>query len=118
MDADWPSYSPDAGQIVTAFTRGINAYIDSIGDRLPIEFQILGVRPKKWRPEDCLGRMSGIVMTRNFLSEVPRTELVAAVGVEKARRIAPTDPPRDYAPVPGFDLTGIDRTVLAGYQAA
>src|SRR5437868_4821115 len=45
MDAEWTSYAPDARQIVTAFTRGINAYIDSIGDRLPIEFQILGIRP-------------------------------------------------------------------------
>src|SRR5207302_8023649 len=47
-----------------------------------------------------------------------RAELVAAVGVEKARRIAPTDPPRDYAPAPGLDLEGIDRSILAGYNAA
>ena len=32
MDAEWTSYSPDARQIATAFTRGINAYIDPIGD--------------------------------------------------------------------------------------
>src|SRR5438045_7054950 len=51
MDAEWASYSPDARQVVAAFTRGINAYIDSIGDRLPIEFQVLKTRPKKWRPE-------------------------------------------------------------------
>src|SRR5688500_3794717 len=47
-DAEWASYSPDAKQIATAFTNGINAYIDHIGDRLPIEFQILKARPKKW----------------------------------------------------------------------
>jgi penicillin amidase len=118
MDAEWASYSPDARQIVTAFTRGINAYIDSIGDRLPIEFQVLKVRPKKWRPEDCLGRMAGIVMTRNFQSEVSRAELIAAVGVENARMLMPTDPVRPFAPVPGFDLTGIGKSVLAGYTAA
>jgi penicillin amidase len=117
-DAEWASYAPDARRIAAAFTRGINAYIDHVGDRLPVEFRLLGVRPKKWRPEDCLGRMSGIVMSRNFQTEIARAELVAAVGVKQARRIAPTDPPREYAPAPGLDLVGIDRSVLAGYNAA
>jgi penicillin amidase len=118
LDAEWASYGPDARRIATAFTRGINAYIDHVGDRLPIEFQILGVKPARWQPEDCLGRMSGITMTRNWQSEVARTELVAAVGVEAARRIAPTDPPLAFAPPPGLELAGIDRDILAGYHAA
>src|SRR5262249_15180008 len=117
-DAEWASYSPDTRQITTAFTRGINAYIDHVGDRLPIEFQVLGIRPKRWQPEDCLGRMAGIIMTRNWLGEISRAELVAAVGLEKARQVAPTDPPRPYGPAPGLDLAGIDRSILVGYQAA
>jgi penicillin amidase len=118
LEAEWASYSPDARQIAAAFTRGINAFIDHCGDRLPVEFQILGLRPRKWQPEDCLGRMSGIVMTRNFQSEIARAELVAAVGIDKARQIAPVDPPRPYAPAPGLDLAGIDRSILVGYNAA
>ncbi|HXG09012.1 MAG TPA: penicillin acylase family protein [Gemmataceae bacterium] len=118
MDAEWTSYSPDTRAIAVAFTRGINAYIDHIGDRLPIEFQLLGTRPKKWQPEDILGRMSGIIMTRGFQTEVARAELIAAAGLEKARRLMPADPPRDFAPAPGLDLAGIDQSVLAGYRAA
>jgi penicillin amidase len=118
LDGEWASYAPDARAIATAFTRGINACIDHLGDRLPVEFQVLGVRPKKWRPEDCLGRMSGIIMTANFRNEIARAQLVAAVGAEKARRIAPTDPVRAYAPAPELDLAGIDRAILAGYNAA
>jgi penicillin G amidase len=117
-EAEWASYAPDARRIATAFTRGINASIDHIGDRLPLEFQLLGIRPKKWQPEDCLGRISGILMSRNFRNELARAELVAAVGAEKARRIAPTEPPRAYAPAPGLDLAGINRSILAGYNAA
>jgi penicillin amidase len=117
-EAEWASYSPDARRIATAFTRGINAWIDHAGDRLPVEFQVLGTRPARWRPEDCLGRMSGVIMTRNFSSEVSRAELVAAVGAERARRLAPTDPPRPFAPAPGLDLAGLDRSVLAGYSRA
>jgi penicillin amidase len=118
LGAEWAAYAPDARRIATAFTRGINAYIDHVGDRLPIEFQLLSFRPKKWQSEDCLGRMSGLIMSRNLPNELARAELVAAVGVENARRIAPTDPPRAYAPAPGLDLRGIDRSILTGYHAA
>jgi penicillin amidase len=59
-NAEWDAYAADAHQIAIAFTRGINAYIDSIGNRLPIEFQLLGVRPKKWQPEDERGAHSAL----------------------------------------------------------
>jgi penicillin G amidase len=118
IKAEWTSYSPHTQQIAVAFTRGINAAIDHMGDRLPIEFQLLGYKPAKWQPEDILGRMAGIIMTRNFRDEVLRAELIAAVGVEKARRIAPVSPVHDYGPVAGLDLAGIDRSILAGYDAA
>src|SRR5205814_2312388 len=84
MEGEWAGYGPDAKRITIAFIRGINAYIDSTGDRLPIEFQLLGHRPGKWKPEDCLGRMAGLLMIRNFTSEVARAELIATVGLEKA----------------------------------
>src|SRR5262249_26647478 len=48
MDAEWAGYSPDAKDIATAFTDGINAGIDRFGDQPPVEFQILGTRPKRW----------------------------------------------------------------------
>jgi penicillin G amidase len=116
-DAEWTSYAPDARRIAAAFTRGINACIDHLGDKLPVEFRLLGLKPGRWQPEDVLGRMSGIIMSRNFQSEVARARLIAAVGLEKARRLAPTDPPRPFAPAAGLDLAGIDDAVLAGYKA-
>lgn len=116
--AEWQSYSPDARQIVTAFTQGINACIDHLGNRLPIEFQILGIRPKKWRPEDCVGRASVLAVTMNLEQEVARAELVAAVGPQAARKLMPTQPPVDCAAAEGLDLSGITDDVLAGCKAA
>jgi penicillin amidase len=118
MDAEWQSYSPDTKQIATAFTNGINAYIKHIGYKLPIEFQILGYQPKPWHPEDILGRMSGIIMSRNFSDEVVRAYLIDQLGLEKVRQLMPTDPHREFAPAAGLDLKGIDQQVLKGYQAA
>jgi penicillin amidase len=66
MNSEWQSYAPDAESIATAFVSGINACIDHVADKPPIEFQILGIRPTKWQLQDILSRMSGIVMTSNW----------------------------------------------------
>jgi penicillin amidase len=119
MDEEWRSYSPDAKEIATAFTAGINAAIDQFGEKPPVEFQILGTRPKKWKPEDILGRMSGIYMSQNFRNEIQRARLVAAVGIEKARWLAPVDPSREYtSSLSDEELKAIDGRILAGYTAA
>jgi penicillin amidase len=119
MEAEWQSYSPDARAIAAAFTQGINAGIDQFGDKLPIEFQILDFKPKKWQAEDVLGRMSGIYMSQNFQKEIQRAQLVAAVGLDKARWLAPVDPAHDYACALSIDdLKGIDARILADYEAA
>ena len=49
--------------------------------------------------------MSGIYMSQNFRNEIPRARLVAAVGVEKARWLAPVDPPRDVLDRPAAPTT-------------
>lgn len=118
MHAEWTSYSDDAREIATAFTSGINAWIEQIGDKLPIEFRMLGYRPKKWRPEDVLARMSGLVMVSNWEKEISRTRLIAKIGVERARLLAPTDPPVEFAPDSKLNLNVIVPEILSGYQAA
>ncbi len=128
MRAEWTSYAPDAQAIATAFTAGINACIDSLssgtadggsrGGKLPIEFQLLGYEPKKWRPEDVLARMSGIIMSGNWHREIARAQLVAKVGLEQARRLAPTDPQRAWAPDADLDLAAITPDINRGYAAA
>src|ERR1043166_4465685 len=118
MDAEWKSYSPDTKQIAIAFTNGINACIKHSRDKLPIEFQILGYQPSNWEPEDILGRMSGIIMSRNFTDEVVRARHIDKLGLEKVRMLMPTDPHRDFAPAEGLNLKGIDAKILKGFQAA
>lgn len=118
MNAEWASYGPDAREIAAAFCEGINACIDHLGDRLPIEFKIIGSKPTRWRPEDVLGRMTGIGMVRNFQNEINRAALITALGLEKARHVAPTDPASAFAPAPGFDLAGIDKSILDRMTAA
>ncbi len=118
MEKEWTSYSPDTKEIATAFTDGINAWIDQLGDKLPIEFQILKYTPKRWRPEDILGRMSGIIMSRNMEQELARALLIAEVGMEKARLLAPTDPIVEVTVAKDLDLSALDPKLFAAYKAA
>ncbi|HUQ71325.1 MAG TPA: penicillin acylase family protein, partial [Planctomycetaceae bacterium] len=118
LAAEWASYSPDAEAIAVAFTQGINACIDRFGPQLPIEFQTLGYAPTKWKPADILGRMSGIIMVSNWQREVARARLIAEVGLERARLMAPTDPPRDFAPAADLDLSAMTPDIFRGYAAS
>ncbi len=117
-DAEWQSYSPDAKEITEAFVAGINAYIDSIGERLPVEFQMLGYRPGKWTPEVCVSRLAAYPMTGNAEDERFRAEMVRRLGAKRAAQLFPTDPARSLAPPKGLDLEGVDASVLAGVDAA
>jgi penicillin amidase len=118
LKKEWESYSPDAESIAQAFTAGVNAFIRQAGDRLPIEFELLDFRPGEWKPEHCLLRIAGLMMTRNASQEVARAEMVAKLGSEVTARYFPADPVRKLDPDPDVDLAGIDEAVLAGYRSA
>src|SRR3954464_10447430 len=44
--------SPEERVLSTAYCAGVNAFIESHRDRLPIEFRVLRYQPKPWRVED------------------------------------------------------------------
>jgi penicillin amidase len=56
-----------------AYARGVNAYIESHRDRLPLEFRILRYSPRPWSPEDSA--LIGAQMVED-LSTSPRHALV------------------------------------------
>jgi penicillin G amidase len=118
MKAEYASYAPDARQIIAAFVRGVNAYIESKRGRWPIEFRLAGFTPEPWTPEVCLTRLAGWGMTRNASLEVLRAKLVRELGAELVDEIIATDPPRKIEVPPGLDLAGIDEPVLGGALAA
>jgi len=92
MSAEWASYGPDAKSIIEAFVRGVNAFISQNGNHLPVEFQLLGMKPGLWKPEDTLLRLAGLIMCRNAVSEITRAQLVAKLGPELATALQPPDP--------------------------
>lgn len=46
--------SPQSLKLLSAFSRGVNAYIQDNKKQLPIEFNILSYQPEPWSEIDCL----------------------------------------------------------------
>ena len=68
-----------------AYARGVNAFIDSHMDRLPIEFRILGYKPKPWLPEDSVVIANQMVKDLNyqyFFDALAREKILAKLGPE------------------------------------
>lgn len=118
MDREWASYGPRSREIAEAFTAGINAYVQQNGDRLPVEFQMLGFRPGVWEADDVLLRIAGLLMVRNVSQEILRAQAVSQMGVESTQRWFPTDPERQLSPDPDVDLAGLDGRVTSEYRRA
>ncbi|MDD5206301.1 MAG: penicillin acylase family protein, partial [Desulfobacterales bacterium] len=80
------SYHSAAMGILNAFSDGVNGFIESQGNRLPLEFRILGVTPEPWKPEDSMGWGKFMAYTggKNWQEEIVRAMLAKELGEEKA----------------------------------
>ncbi|MGH9734943.1 MAG: penicillin acylase family protein, partial [Candidatus Acidiferrales bacterium] len=116
MEAEYESYSPDTKEILQAFTDGINAYIAERtrpgGPGLPIEFQIAGFKPERWKPEDCLNRMAAFSMTGNSTAELYHAEAVAVLGASRATKLFAFDPAVQLDPAPNVNFAGLSPQLL------
>ena len=62
---------------MTAFVAGVNAYIASNGERLPVEFVLTGIKPEPWTVETLLLRQ---VTFGDATSELQLARQVASLG--------------------------------------
>lgn len=122
LQREWASYGPDAEQIATQFTHGINAYVDWLDDhpdQLPPEFGMLEYRPAKWAPEDVV-RVRSHAIIHNVTSELARATFLNAGGGSEADKLRRRIEPEHDIEVPdGLDLdipSGVLRTFALAAQ--
>jgi penicillin G amidase len=68
-----------------AYARGVNAYIRTHGDRLPVEFRILRYAPQPWQAEDSVVIANQMVKDLNyhyFYDALEREKILAKLGPE------------------------------------
>jgi len=87
-----PKLDPKARAAVEAYTRGVNAYIESLDDQsLPLEFRILRYKPARWQPSDCviLGKLFAEFLSNSWDLDLVRAAF-AGVPEEKRNEIFQT----------------------------
>ncbi|WP_419937749.1 penicillin acylase family protein [Candidatus Palauibacter sp.] len=119
LEAELNHYHPRGAEIIRAFTDGINAYIaetERDPGLLPVEFEMLGIRPQPWTPEVVISRHQGLLM--NIGQELDLGIAVAAVGPEKVREVSyfhPGEPDIDLDPA--IDGSLLRPEILDVYRA-
>ncbi|VIO66428.1 Penicillin acylase 2 [Bradyrhizobium ivorense] len=120
MNAEWAAYGPKAKTYAEAFVAGVNAYVADVraGKRpLPIEFRIAGTMPDPWTAEDVV-RIRSHGLTRNVASEVKRSLVACAAGLEADRFRVKLEPAWTTKIPDGLDPCSVPKAVLAAYDLA
>jgi penicillin amidase len=91
-----------------AYARGVNAYIDSHRDRLPLEFRLLHYSPRPWTLQDSLVIAYQMIETLSTspAAALTREKILAKVGPELTADLYLNNSSRDHppnAPVPSLE---------------
>ncbi|WP_431859642.1 penicillin acylase family protein [Azospirillum sp.] len=130
--------SPEAKRVLDAYAKGVNAYIATRKEALPIEFQLTRLEPEPWKPADSLvwGKLMALQLAGNYREELTRARLAQTLTPQQIRDLYPGDPPGSpvtlaadlrgmrfdkaeaaLPPALGFDLAS-NEWVLAGSRTA
>ena len=77
--------SPRDRSYLDAYARGVNAFIESHRNQLPIEFRMLNYRPKPWQAEDSIVIANQMVKDLNYFTfgdMLAREKILAKLGPE------------------------------------
>lgn len=119
MNIEMKHYHPDGIEIMTAYTNGVNAYIDEVlqnPELLPITFKALDILPQKWTTEVIISRHQGLL--GNITEELDIGRAVAKVGSQKVKEYLwfhPKDPKIDLDSIINGNLLSND--ILELYNA-
>ncbi len=102
----YPKLDPETQTILKDYADGINAYVDTHRNNLPLEFAITGLQIEPYTPVDGLlwGNFMALHQALNWGYELFRAEVVAKLGEKAAEDLLPPVlkeapiivPPGDY----------------------
>jgi penicillin amidase len=89
--------------LLDSYARGVNRYIEGRGDKLPIEFTLLGYQPREWTPADTyqISLYMYKTLTSTWKSKLNRQWITERVGADRARDMFVIDSPLDHYIVGG-----------------
>ena len=92
--AQWARLEPRARSNLTAYSAGVNAFVQKEMKARPPEFVILGLQPERWTPEDSLAWLIMMAwdLGGNWSTELQRMRLALRLPVERINELLPPYP--------------------------
>lgn len=99
-----PNLSAEAQGALSAYTAGVNAFLEGRQGALPPEFLILGYEPEPWRPADSLVwlKMMAWDLGGNWEDELLRARLLQVLPPERVAELFPPYPGDAPVALPDF----------------
>ena len=86
---DYEQLPPEIKDMLSAYSQGINAWLDTRKWKWPPEFSVLRYRPEPWSPIDSLiiKQVMAMLLSTDFPSEAVRSNLIYRMGPERALQV-------------------------------
>jgi len=97
-ERDAAQLDAETREILEAYARGVNRFIEQHANRLPLEFSLLKYKPRPWQPSDTLA-ISGymyLTLTDTWAEELARAKVTERVGAERAKDLFAEDAAMDH----------------------
>jgi penicillin amidase len=87
--ADWAHAQPSTREAMEAYAAGVNTYLDSAEYRAPIEFTLLGLKPRPWTTDDstAFSRVMIWQLSHAWYGELLRAWMIEKVGAKHAAEL-------------------------------
>ena len=89
---------PDVRHLLSSYARGVNSFIDTHRNRLPIEFVILGYQPAPWREADSIAVALNMakMLNTSWPGDLEREQVRASLSPELYADLFPQDSPLEH----------------------
>lgn len=92
--ADLSTLDSTSRSLLQAYADGVNAFLHTHSDNLPLEFTLLGYRPADWEQVDSQvwAKVMAYDLGGNYEEELLRARMIETLGTSRAKQLIPDYP--------------------------
>ena len=97
-ERDLQLMDPEARDMMEAYARGVNHFIETHTKQLPLEFSLLGYKPQPWQASDSLTISAYMyrTLTDTWERKLDRATVEARVGAERSKELFSPETAMDH----------------------
>ncbi|MCK9281087.1 MAG: penicillin acylase family protein [Melioribacteraceae bacterium] len=91
---DYPRIDSSTRVYLELYAKGVNAYLENNNGNVGLEFDLLGYKPEKWKPEHSLiiGKLLAWELNISWWTDITYSILAEKFGADKLKEILPDFP--------------------------